>query len=391
MHIGFQRSGGRGEYEVVGSHSGFNAIGLEGWTFQLRWPDGVVRDTQLVLEPAGSGKPRLRSQATSRFQIGRMVAAMCMLPDPRREFSGVGRDLPQAVRQGYVLTRLGFGQDTEFSPVIDMVTIDPTFIELEDDADVLSIGIESRWSRIQRVYERAVELPFALRTAIEQHRAYMATGDAVGVALVTIVRSIDSALINAYQPHISGNDPLSSLEGLLGLTLPDVPTLPPPDKLGEDEPEVSARSAVEYRLAKMRGPEARRFSLGVREAYDHTCAFCGHRFGGITGVPSGVDAAHILAWSRHDLDVVSNGISLCKLHHWAFDAALALPIAHSSGAYTLHLTHLAVQLSPEARARLVPTSGMSIPEAWLPSDLTLRPKKRYLDQLHADLAVTFAA
>ena len=49
MHIGFRRSGGRGEYEVVGSHSGFSAISLEGWTFNLAWPDGNVRETGLGL------------------------------------------------------------------------------------------------------------------------------------------------------------------------------------------------------------------------------------------------------------------------------------------------------------------------------------------------------
>ena len=42
MHIGFRTSGGRGEYEVVGNHTGYSALSLEGWTFQLRWPDGIV-------------------------------------------------------------------------------------------------------------------------------------------------------------------------------------------------------------------------------------------------------------------------------------------------------------------------------------------------------------
>ena len=86
MHIGFRTSGGRGEYEVVGTHSGYTAASLEGWSFYMEWPDGIVRDTGLVLEPADSGKPRLRSELPEKIQIGRIVAAMLLLPDPTRAF-----------------------------------------------------------------------------------------------------------------------------------------------------------------------------------------------------------------------------------------------------------------------------------------------------------------
>jgi hypothetical protein len=391
VHIGFQRSGGRGEYEVVGSHSGYNAISLEGWTFNLRWPDGLVRETGLGLEPAQSGKPRLRSLLDPPFQIGRMVAAMCMLPDPRRAFGEVGRNLPRVVRQGYVLTRLGFGPDTEFTPVIDMVTIDPSFIDLEDAGDVLSIGIESRWARVKRIYDNIDDLPQGVRAAVQQHRDYMASGDTVRADLVTAVRGIDGSLTFTTAGHTSGDDPVPALERLLGLAPMEGPTLPAPDTLGEDEPEVSARAAVEYRMAKMRGAAARQFSLDVRAAYRHSCAFCGLQLGGVPGVRSGVDAAHILAWSKHDLDVVPNGLSLCKLHHWAFDAALVMPGAEAGGSYRLYLTELATPFPADARARIVPVSGMAIPDAWLPADAAQRPSKTYLERLYADLAVTFAA
>jgi hypothetical protein len=56
VHIGFRTSGGRGEYEIVGGASGLPASGLDGWTFHMRWPDGQTRDTELWLDPAGSGK-----------------------------------------------------------------------------------------------------------------------------------------------------------------------------------------------------------------------------------------------------------------------------------------------------------------------------------------------
>ena len=108
-------------------------------------------------------------------------------------------------------------------------------------------------------------------------------------------------------------------------------------------------------------------------------------------VRSGVDAAHILAWSKHDLDVVTNGLSLCKLHHWAFDGALLMPVSVGDGAYRLKFTSLAEQFPVDTRNRLLPADGMTIPTEWLPADKSQRPSKKYLEQLYADLAVTFAS
>jgi predicted restriction endonuclease len=35
---------------------------------------------------------------------------------------------------------------------------------------------------------------------------------------------------------------------------------------------------------------------------------------------AGVEAAHILPWSTHNINAIPNGICLRKLCHWAFDA-----------------------------------------------------------------------
>jgi hypothetical protein len=102
-----------------------------------------------------------------------------------------------------------------------------------------------------------------------------------------------------------------------------------------------------------------------------------------------VDAAHILAWSKFGLDVVSNGLSLCKLHHWAFDAALILPVYDGSG-LTLRFTELATEsFSRETLSRLG-KDGLVILEQWLPADQSLWPSKTYLAKLYADLAISFA-
>lgn len=388
MHIAFQRGGGRGVYELVGGQSEYSANRLEGWTLYLRWPDGIVRETGLEVE-GESGKPRLRSLWSPAFQIGRMVASMLMLPAPIRTFLSASSGLPVARTKEYVLTRLGFGPETEFAGITDIVTIDPAFVDLDNLTDKESIGVEQRWRRIEAVYSSIERLPAAVLEQVELHRAYMASGQPVTGSLEPIVSSIMRALALANANWDSATDPLPGLEQLLGISPSLDPSLPPPDALGEDEPLVSARSAHQYRLAKMRGSSGRRFSTQIRAAYADRCAFCGAKYGGVRGVRSGVDAAHILAWSKYDLDVVPNGMSLCKLHHWAFDEALLMPVYDGSD-FVLKFTELSTQFETDALSKLG-QNEFAVPANWLPTEKSDWPSKTYLERLYADLAIIFSA
>ncbi|MEZ0354100.1 HNH endonuclease [Mycobacterium sp. pR1184] len=389
MHIGFRTSGGRGEYEVVGNHSGYNALGLEGWTFSMRWPDGIVRDTGLWLDPAESGKPRLRSMLSDPIQISRIVAPMLLLPDPTRAFRNTPTTLPIIRAKEYTITDVGFGTESEFSGVADLVTFDPSFITVANQGHVGDIGVAARWSRVEAVYDQAGLLPAGLPALVKSHQDYLASGEGIGRQLTTIVTNIMNGLTTAPgSTYQAGFDPLPALESLLGIAPPTGPTLPPPDELGEDAPdEVTVRSAHQYRLAKDRGASGRKFSGEVRAAYRNRCAFCGAQLGGISGIRSGIDAAHILAWSQHDLDVVQNGIALCKLHHWAFDAGI-LAIRKEGEGYYLRFTTLADLIDDESRARIA-VEGTQVPAEWLPENPKLRPSVDYLKRLYADLGLTF--
>lgn len=57
----------------------------------------------------------------------------------------------------------------------------------------------------------------------------------------------------------------------------------------------------------------------VREAYDGTCAICGRARETPGGKPE-VEAAHIYPKGEAGVDDVRNGLAVCRLHHWAFDA-----------------------------------------------------------------------
>jgi putative restriction endonuclease len=65
------------------------------------------------------------------------------------------------------------------------------------------------------------------------------------------------------------------------------------------------------------------FSRTVCKAYDYTCAMCGVRF--VCEDVIMVDAAHLVPFSESHNDSPTNGIALCKNHHWLMDKFLISP------------------------------------------------------------------
>jgi len=65
------------------------------------------------------------------------------------------------------------------------------------------------------------------------------------------------------------------------------------------------------------------FSRTVCKAYDYTCAMCGVRF--VCEDVIMVDAAHLVPFSESHNDSPTNGIAMCKNHHWLMDKFLVAP------------------------------------------------------------------
>jgi hypothetical protein len=63
----------------------------------------------------------------------------------------------------------------------------------------------------------------------------------------------------------------------------------------------------------------RGFRQAVIEAYDFKCAVCGLKINSPKRTIWEAEAAHIVPHSSKGKDDVLNGLSLCHLHHWAFD------------------------------------------------------------------------
>ena len=106
------------------------------------------------------------------------------------------------------------------------------------------------------------------------------------------------ALISRYFPHLRSHD------------TPVIYSLP--QALVAEEP-------VEYG----RSPAFRRKIL---EIYDHQCAACGLRIRLNAGNDvSFIDAAHLIPFSESFNDHPTNGLALCKNHHWAMDREIIAP------------------------------------------------------------------
>ena len=63
------------------------------------------------------------------------------------------------------------------------------------------------------------------------------------------------------------------------------------------------------------------FRRAIMKIYEYTCAICELNIRASSG-ESATDAAHIIPFSVSYNDDIRNGVSLCKLHHWAFDTGL---------------------------------------------------------------------
>lgn len=159
-------------------------------------------------------------------------------------------------------------------------------------------------------------------------------------------QALREALISRYFPH--------ARDQLLGGTIPDPLETKP---LAAEEPGEYGRNPA--------------FRRKILEVYDHQCAACGLRIKLPVSDTSFVDAAHIIPFSDSHNDHPSNGLALCKNHHWAMDRFLIAPgpdriwlvsptldPRRSSGeADLLHLNHKPLLL-PQDDAFLPATDGL---------------------------------
>ena len=383
MRIALRTSGGRGEYEVAGSHESIRVHDVFDRQIVLellpgfRFPtNNYVRHTQ--------GKPRIRlldSHGDSHIYL--ILAAILLLPKPKREIGATPGGKLQIYKDNFSVMSIPFD-------VVELTTteivVSPTQMVLSNSTfDSVRLDVIERLRIVMACWEAASKQSSALANAIIQHKNAFNSHNVK--AVISAAESIRLATIEPDDPlrHITKDLGLPNLDELMWLGVHATET----DEalaLGEDnleELKEAARNRMKvWRQVAMRGAAGAKFSLQVREAYDHTCMFTGMRLPKtpMTG-SSGVDAAHILPWAEYDLNSVSNGLCLSKLCHWAFDAGiLQLTFDDPSSKYQLQLSPAA--LSAES-AGLLKLNGLKdiqgvVSTSLLPKDSANWPKPSFL-------------
>lgn len=109
------------------------------------------------------------------------------------------------------------------------------------------------------------------------------------------------------------------------------------------------------------------FRRKILEIYDHQCAACGLRI----KLPAAqdvsfIDAAHLIPFAASHNDHPTNGLALCKNHHWAMDRNLISPSPY-------HHWHVSRILDPRRSTGEAELLGLSGKSLLLPQDEAFHP------------------
>ncbi|MYB24783.1 MAG: hypothetical protein F4X37_06750 [Acidimicrobiia bacterium] len=383
MYVGFRSSGGRGEYELVGRHGDLVAAQLSNWTLRWDLPDLGKLDTNLQIDPGRSGKARLRRVRDNGPQIGRQIAAILLMPFPTRSARQLSIDAPILRADSYRVTRIGVGIGSTFDATTQTLAMTLAYIEVANRTLSELHDFHARWQRISVIHRRISHLPKELADAIKLHLDALRS-NSISDGLIPAARQVAHALNEDSLAEGTQHDLVGQIESILAIDSTDIVVPPTPDLVDYDSPEVRLRAASEWRSVRSRGASGQRFAREVKEAYDHQCAFCGLRLPSAHGLHSGVDAAHILPWANYDLNVICNGVCLCKIHHWTFDQSV-LCLQHLGDAYVVIATRRIEALDAAARQFFAGAVGR-IPDHRLPLTLADRPRHAFLDILNGTIA-----
>lgn len=375
-----QSSGGRGEYEIVNLSPDWDSKDLLAREFIITTRFGA-KSSGVVLTKQG-GKSRLRTLSKG-MHIQRQLAALCILPHPSRDESALSKSLPVIYAGRYVMD---IDCDIETSSKSN-VSIEPKFLvcrsgRFDNPGLQERLRVDERLTSIIDLHKNNNKLPNSIKKLIIQHSefVYKTVLDKSGVTIVEKIIEILSAYDEEY---IQASDPLPHLLRLAGLSQGQ-PPIPTPDQIDGSQTDILLRSEQIYRLRRIRGASASKFRKEVQKAYDFRCALCGLRIPpGKLRNTSGGEAAHILPWGDYDLDIVQNGILLCRLHHWAFDNHV-INLSFVGGDYFVGLAgDLDAQVTgDQPTMKILNQSLGKIPLEWLPVKAK-RPNPAYIEQLYA--------
>lgn len=142
--------------------------------------------------------------------------------------------------------------------------------------------------------------------------------------------------------------------------------------------EASGAARMKEDSEEFKSGRSSAFRRKILEIYDYQCAACGLRIRLPDSDLTFVDAAHLIPFSESTNDHPTNGIALCKNHHWAMDRHLIAPspagVWKASGRLIRHRSPGEAQLLELVGSRLLPP----IDPAFAPSADSLKWRYEHL-------------
>jgi len=390
MRIAYRSGGGRGDYELAGSYNEVPASELLEKQFYYQITPGLEIDGKSKA-CRRDGKPRIRPEKTKDGKHPYVVIySILLLPTPTRELKKTPEStLITLSKKEYVLSEID----------VDLIEADetkvifaPTNVWAKNQGGVLKVDFAERMAVISMLWSVASQDTSELGMLIQQHEAATTTSD----------HSIIQKIAERIQERFGVNTDVLPLI-LHEFNLPDYLNTAYTgitDEIAGYESEnsdISPQDSLRERIRKWRkqadrGPDGRRFSMVVRDAYDYRCLFSGERFPKLKIFDSaGVDGAHILPWSRHELNSVINGICLCKQCHWGFDnGLLRLDFDSQSNSYSLSIPKNVEDIAIKENFDLAcfQRSTGVIDESRLPVDHRLWPSPDYIREFNSKFPVS---
>jgi hypothetical protein len=387
MRIVLRTSGGRGEYEVAGSHGSVSVSDVIDHQILLQiFPNKKIITNNWIRR--SQGKPRIRLGNTKKDQhIYLTISDILLMPKPKREVSKTPDGKIQLTENNYAISSIQFDI---VSKINNSIIIQPTDLILTNSSeDLARIDILERLRIILNIWQKASQGFSQLSSAIRTHRDSVLSGNVDGINSSTL----------QIRKMLDFDDPLKEIlrefslldqyTYWMGIHRNDVESAIVEED-STDLQEAARKRIMQWRLQASRGSKGAKFSREVKAAYDNRCLFSGYYLpkSALCSNP-GVDSAHILPWAEYDIDSINNGLCLNKLCHWAFDnGILLLKFNKTKSEYKLFISSAALQAEKNGLISLEgfrPLEG-KIPAHRLPKDKRFWPSPHFLEEYNNSIS-----
>ena len=296
MYIARRTGGGRGVYEIAGqTATSLRPADLTGREIIFEFADGLIVPLGVSLVAQG-GKPRLRMTGGT-IQIHRQMAAILMLPMPRRDDKKWSEEYKAPSPQGYVIDQmqLAFVNHTSAATQARVV---PDVLSLKNAAGEWFVQVDDRLRDVEHLWSHAGLLTQHLQHLVLKHQELVTLGQPITSECESVVSRMTHATGQAGDP----------LEILMSMLDKDGGAWPPWSRSGYER--------VWKQIAQRRGQ--RPFRDALIQSYQQTCQVTA-----FTGVDA-LEAAHIVPYQvgREQANDPTNGLLLRADIHTLFDLAL---------------------------------------------------------------------